>query len=123
MGGRRQCGIRPVPHSRPKPLTPLREQVPREPVKKSGQSPGCRDALTDLLSPLVEHSSCLPHSTNFQKPWDRRSPQRDLLQGTREGGSKAEAAEVGGAPPSPPPSSQRLGVFAVSPAGAGPPGA
>ena len=71
-GGRRECRDRPVPLSSPKHLAPLREWVPREPVKKSGQSPG--RPLADLLSPPVQQApaSRLPHPTNSQKHCNRR---------------------------------------------------
>lgn len=70
-------------------------------------------------------TSLAPAPSHFQKRL-RPAPQRALPAGTRvggaqwrvgEAGAKPEAAEAGEAPPAP--SSPLLGVFAVSPAGAG----
>lgn len=48
-------------------------------VKRTGEEIGPKSRLpgplTDLVSPPVQHSSRLPHSTNFQKPCDQRSPR------------------------------------------------
>lgn len=111
--------------SSPKPWTSLWEQVPREPVKKSGQSP-CYGAQLTASCSLRDYgnqpSACpipLPKAPATGAP--EGSPGGDEGGGgaVAGGGSgrKPEAAEAGEAPPAP--SSPLLGVFAVSLAGAG----
>lgn len=76
-------------------------------VKRTGEEIGPKSRLpgplTDLVSPPVEHSSRLPHSTNFQKPCDQRSPRgiscrapgkAAATRSCRGGGSAASPPEL-----------------------------
>lgn len=100
---------------KPQAFDSSRERVPRALVKRWSQR--LQGPLTDSLLRAARTSLQLPHSTNVRKPHrvaPRGSPAGDWGRRQQTGGCLG----WGGAPPSLPPSSQPLGVFAVSPAGA-----
>lgn len=98
-------------------LTPLWQWVPRRPVKKSAKvwAAGLQRKLHCPLWESRQPSSC---SIPLTSKSARNQRPRGLSQrGWGKVGSKPEATEASGAPPTL--TSPRLGVFAVSPAGAG----